>query len=59
MSGKPRVLLADDHAAFVKEAGKLLEPEFEVVGVVNDGRAALEAARMLTPVVVHRVLYAR
>ena len=52
MPCKPRVLLADDHAAFLKEAGTLLEPEFKVVGVVNNGRAALEAARMLTPDVV-------
>ena len=52
MPGRPRVLLADDHAAFVKEVGALLEPEFEVVETVNDGRAATEAARRVSPDVV-------
>lgn len=52
MPSRPRILLADDHAAFVKEVGTLLGPEFEVVGTVSDGRAATEAARLLRPDVV-------
>lgn len=52
MTNKPRVLLADDHAAFAREVESLLEPEFEVVGTVHDGRAATEAARLLSPDVV-------
>lgn len=52
MTSRPRILLADDHAAFVKEVGTLLYPEFDVVGTVHDGWAATEAAKLLKPDVV-------
>ncbi len=52
MLGKPRVLLADDHEDFRREVWRLLGPEFEVVGSVPDGEAALRAAATLTPDVV-------
>ena len=43
------VLLADDHEAFLEVEARLLEPEFEVVETVRDGRAAVEAAARLAP----------
>ena len=50
--GKPRVLLADDHALVVEAFKKLLEPEFEIVGTVSDGRELLSMAPKLKPDVV-------
>ena len=50
--GKPRVLLADDHTLVVEAFTKLLEPEFEVVGTVADGRALLASAPQLNPDVI-------
>jgi len=44
-----RILLADDHSMVSAGFQKLLEPEYEVVGVVEDGRAALKAAAELEP----------
>jgi len=37
----PRVMLADDHTILVEAFRKLLEPHFEIVGSVADGRALL------------------
>jgi DNA-binding NarL/FixJ family response regulator len=50
--GKPRVLLADDHTLVVEAFRKLLEPEFEIVGTVGDGRTLLDVAPQLKPDVV-------
>lgn len=44
-----RILLADDHTLVSDGFRKLLEPEFEVVGTVGDGRALLKAAEELKP----------
>jgi len=49
---KGRVLLADDHTLVAEAFKRLLEPEFEVVGTVADGRALLRAAPELKPDVV-------
>jgi len=49
---KARVLLADDHGIVVEGLKSLLEPEFELVGAVQDGRALLEAAEQLRPDVI-------
>src|SRR5947199_3703635 len=49
---KPRVLLADDHRILAEGLRGLLEPEFEVVGVVGDGRELVAAARKHRPDVV-------
>lgn len=46
---KPRLLLADDHELLVDGLRKLLEPEFELVGTVSDGRAAVAAYERLLP----------
>ena len=49
---RPRVLIADDHRLVAEACVSLLEPEFEVVGTVSDGRALLDAAATLRPDVV-------
>jgi len=45
-------MLADDHIILVEAFRKLLEPDFEVVGTVFDGRALLEVAPSLKPDVI-------
>ncbi len=49
---RPRVVIADDHPIFAEGVRRLLEPEFEVVAVVGDGRALVAAAREHRPDVV-------
>jgi DNA-binding NarL/FixJ family response regulator len=49
---RPRVLLADDHRIVTEGLKGLLEPEFELVGTVEDGRALLAAAEKLRPDVI-------
>ena len=49
---RPRVLLADDHRLVAEGIRGLLESEFEVVDVVEDGRALLERAQALKPDVI-------
>jgi len=49
---RPRILLADDHALVLAGFRKLLEPEFEIVAAVEDGRALVEAAAELRPDVI-------
>ena len=49
---KPRVLLADDHTLVAEAFRKLLEPEFDIVGAVTDGRSLLREAPPLKPDVV-------
>jgi DNA-binding NarL/FixJ family response regulator len=49
---RPRVLLADDHLLVAEALKSLLAPEFELVGVVEDGRALVEAAGRLRPDVI-------
>jgi|SRR5215469_1111263 len=50
--GRTRILLADDHTLFCNLLRELLEPEYEVVGIVDDGRELLRAAEALRPDVV-------
>lgn len=49
---RPRVLLADDHVLVAEALTSLLTPEFDLVGVVEDGRAMVEAAGRLRPDVI-------
>jgi DNA-binding NarL/FixJ family response regulator len=49
---KPRVLLADDHRMVAEGLRGLLTEEFELVGIVEDGRAMVAAARELRPDVI-------
>jgi DNA-binding NarL/FixJ family response regulator len=49
---RPRILLADDHRIVAEGLRSLLEPEFELIGIVEDGRALLAAAEKLRPDVI-------
>jgi DNA-binding NarL/FixJ family response regulator len=46
------VLLADDHAMLMDSLVPLIRQEFDIVGVVRDGRALLEMARQHHPDVI-------
>jgi DNA-binding NarL/FixJ family response regulator len=50
--GRPRILLADDHTLVVEGFRKLLEPEYEIVGVAPDGRTLLAIALQQKPDVI-------
>jgi DNA-binding NarL/FixJ family response regulator len=49
---KARILLADDHRIVIEGLKKLLDPEYDVVGAVEDGRALIAAVDKLQPDVV-------
>lgn len=49
---RPRILIADDHTLICDALRKMIEPEYQVVGSVGDGRSLLEAAPLLCPDVV-------
>lgn len=49
---RPSVLLADDHRLVAEGLKSLLSAEFDLVGVVEDGRALIAAARQLRPNVI-------
>ena len=49
---RPRVLLADDHAPVLQMVHDLLEPQCDVVGMVEDGKAVVAAAQRLRPDVI-------
>ena len=51
-SARPRVLLADDHIAFLEWVSRLLAGAFDVVAHASDGRRALDLARQLLPDVI-------
>ena len=46
---RARILLADDHKDIREKIMQQLEPEFEVVGAVEDGNALMEAASQMKP----------
>jgi DNA-binding NarL/FixJ family response regulator len=49
---RPRVLLADDHIAFLESVSRLLAAAFDIVALAGNGRQALDLARRLRPDVV-------
>jgi DNA-binding NarL/FixJ family response regulator len=49
---KPTILLADDHPGFPDMVERLLQPKFEVIGKVVDGRSLFETAMKLKPDVI-------
>lgn len=49
---RPRVLLADDHCMLAEGLRSLLATDFDLVAVVADGRALLEAAKQHQPDVI-------
>jgi DNA-binding NarL/FixJ family response regulator len=46
---RPRVLIAEDHPGVAKAVYRVLALDCEVVGMVSDGSALLEAAQRLQP----------
>lgn len=46
---RPRILMADDHSIVLAGLKKLVDEQYDVVGMVEDGRALLEAAERLRP----------
>jgi len=46
---RARLLIADDHTLLAEACKNLLEPEFNVVAVVNNGRELLRVAEELKP----------
>jgi DNA-binding NarL/FixJ family response regulator len=53
ISSEPvRVLLVDDNPGILSRAAAVLTPGCKIVGSVQDGRAALEAARTVEPEVI-------
>lgn len=49
---QPRLLLADDHRIVVEGLRSILVPEYELVGIVDDGRELVDAAKRLNPDVI-------
>ena len=49
MARRPRVLLADDHTLVLEGLRRLLEDRYELVGMVEDGRALVEVAPRVAP----------
>lgn len=49
---RPRLLLADDHRLVAEALKSLLDPEFELLEIVEDGRALVVAAKRLRPDVI-------
>jgi DNA-binding NarL/FixJ family response regulator len=52
MTSRPRILIADDHKLVAELCKRLLETEFDVVGIVFDGRDLVRAAGELRPDVI-------
>jgi DNA-binding NarL/FixJ family response regulator len=49
---RPRVLIADDHTFIAELCRSLLEPQFDVVGIVGDGRSMVRTAAEVKPDVI-------
>jgi DNA-binding NarL/FixJ family response regulator len=49
VSGKPRLLLVDDHHMVLEGLRLELEPEFEIVGMLANGGQVVEQCRKLAP----------
>jgi DNA-binding NarL/FixJ family response regulator len=52
MINRSRILVADDHNLVAELCKRLLETEFDVVGVVSNGRALIRSAGELKPDVI-------
>jgi len=52
MPNRSRILIADDHNLVAELCKKLLEPEFDVVGTVGNGRELVRAVAELKPDVI-------
>jgi len=49
---KPSIMIADDHTLIVEAFRKLLEPQYQVVATVADGRALLDIASKTRPDII-------
>jgi DNA-binding NarL/FixJ family response regulator len=49
---RARIVIADDHTLFAEACKSLLEPDFQVVGIVPNGRALVQGVVELKPDVV-------
>jgi DNA-binding NarL/FixJ family response regulator len=49
MKKRPTILLADDHVLVAEGIRKLLSPEFELRGILSDGRALVKAVEECAP----------
>ena len=49
---RPRILLADDHRIVAEGLRSLIEPDFELVGIVENGRELIDAVEELQPDVI-------
>jgi DNA-binding NarL/FixJ family response regulator len=47
-----RILIADDHRLLADACKSLLEPEFQVIGIVTDGRCLVDSAVELNPDII-------
>lgn len=47
-----RILLADDHSIVIEGLRRILEPHFEIVGQVADGRTLVAAAGLILPDII-------
>jgi DNA-binding NarL/FixJ family response regulator len=52
-----RILIADDHRLLADACKSLLEPEFQVIGIVTDGRCLVRSAVELKPDIVILDIY--
>jgi DNA-binding NarL/FixJ family response regulator len=52
-----RILIADDHRLLADACKSLLEPEFQVVGIVTDGRCLIRSAAELKPDIIILDIY--
>jgi len=51
-SSRPRILIADDHVLVAEALKKFLVADFDVIGMVHDGRSLLLTAQALAPDVI-------
>jgi len=49
---RPRIIVADDHDVMLDTVSALLQPDFEVVGTVNNGGDLIREANRLRPDVI-------
>jgi DNA-binding NarL/FixJ family response regulator len=49
---RPHIVIADDHTFMADACKKLLEPKYDVVATVGDGRALVRIAATLKPQVI-------
>ena len=47
--GRPRVLIGDDHLMFSEGLRRILDPHFEIVGIIGNGRELIDAVERLRP----------